>query len=68
VAEARFWGWHRISWWSTNSHLNTFKYEYNMNMIHLEYTTDTYDPHMTDYDMIMIHYGYKIYLIIIRQP
>jgi hypothetical protein len=39
-----------------------------MNIIHLEYATDTYGPCMTDYDTIMIHYDLKIYLIIIGQP
>ena len=43
-------------------------YEYELNMIRYEYTTNTYDSWITRYDTITIYYDRNRIVIVLGQP
>jgi len=43
-------------------------YEYELNMIHYDYTTNTYNSWVTRYDTITIYYDQNRIVIVLGQP
>ena len=43
-------------------------YEYELHTIHYEYTTNTYDSWITQYNTITIHYNQNCIVIVLGQP
>ena len=43
-------------------------YEYELNMIRYEYTTNTYDSWVTQYNTITIYYDWNHIVIVLGQP